>query len=199
MGIRFAREVVKSLKTVNPVPKSCKLMVHGGAGSGKSTVINILKQWVHRILQTEGDNPDHPYVVVAAPTGTAAANIRGQTLHTCFGFSFGNEHYSLSDKKRDERRTQLKNLHFVIIDEISMVKADQLFQLDMRLREVKQKPNKLFGGVSIFAFGDMLQLKPCLGKYIFQEPVCEEFKIPFYSLTHWQSFSIINLDLSIRF
>ena len=52
-------------------------MVHGGAGSGKSTVINVMKQWFHRILQSSGDNPDCPYILVTAPTGTAAANIRG--------------------------------------------------------------------------------------------------------------------------
>ena len=163
-----------------------------GAGSGKSTVINILKQWVHRILQTEGDCPDCPYVMVTAPTGTAAANVRGLTLHSAFGFSFGNEHFSLSDKKRDEKRALLNNLKLVIIDEISMVKADQLFQLDMRLREVKQKPDKLFGGVAILAFGDILQLRPCQARYIFQEPVCYDYKIAFHSGTHWQAFDVIN-------
>ena len=193
MGIKFARGVVKSLKSGNPAPDALKLMVHGGAGSGKSKVINVLKQWVHRILQTEGDCPDCPYVMVTAPTGTAAANVKGLTLHSAFGFSFGNEHYSLSDKKRDEKRTLLSNLRLVIIDEISMVKADQLFQLDMRLREVKQKPDKLFGGVAILAFGDILQLRPCQARYIFQEPVCEDYKLAFHSGTHWQAFKVLNL------
>jgi hypothetical protein len=115
-------------------------MVNGGAGSGKSSVINILKQWVHTILRKPGDNPNHPYVLVAAPTGTAAANVKGQTMHSAFSFPFGNEHYSLSDKTRDKRRTEMQNLKMVIIDEISMVKADQLYQLDLRLRELNQKP-----------------------------------------------------------
>ena len=118
-----------------------------------------------------GNNPDCPYLLITAPTGTAAANIRGQTLHSTFGFSFGNEYYSLSDKQRDEKRTNLKNLKFVIIDEISMVKADLLYQLDMRLREIKQRPDKIFGGVAIYTFGDMLQLRPCQARYIFEEPV----------------------------
>jgi hypothetical protein len=51
IGIKFARSIVKSLKEGNLIPKAPKLMVHGGAGSGKFTVINVLKQWVHRILQ----------------------------------------------------------------------------------------------------------------------------------------------------
>ena len=152
-GISDARRLVKSLKTKNAMPETSSTIVMGGAGSGKSTVINILKQRLHLILRKEGDNPDYPYVIVVAPTGTAASNVRGQTLHSAFGFNFGNKHYSLSDKKRDKTRTLLKNLRFVIIDEISMIKSDLLYQLDLRLREIKQKDNKLFGGVSIFLFG----------------------------------------------
>ena len=192
-AIGFARSLRKSLKSITSLRKAPNMMVHGGAGSGKSTVINIMKQWVHRILEMSGDNPEFPYILVTAPTGTAAANIRGQTLHSTFGFSFGNEHFSLSDKIRDEKRTNLKNLRFVIIDEISMVKADLLYQLDMRLREITQKPDKIFGGIAIYAFGDMLQLRPCQARYIFEEPVCQDYKIAFHSGTHWKEFEVINL------
>ena len=157
IGVSYARHLVKALKYKNSFSNPPWLTVLGGAGSGKSTVINILKQWIHLILQTSGDSPDCPYVIVAAPTGTAAANVKGQTMDTAFGFSFGNEHYSLSDKKRDEKRTVLQNLRAVLIDEVSMVKSDQLFQLDMRLREVSQKPDKIFGGVAVFDLGDILQ------------------------------------------
>ena len=197
-AIKYSRNLVKSLRSKNTLPNPPKLMVHGGAGSGKSTVINVMKQWIHRILQSSGDNPECPYILVTAPTGTAAANVRGQTLHTAFGFTFGNEYFSLSDKKRDEKRSTLKNLQAVIIDAISMVKCDQLFQLDMRLREVTQKPDKLFGGVAIFAFGDILQLKPCQARYIFEEPVCQSYKIGFFSETHWQAFKVINLEENHR-
>ena len=180
-AVGFARSLRKSLKSKNLSRKAPNMMVHGGAGSGKSTVINIMKQWVHRILEMSGDNSECPYILVTAPTGTAAANIQGQTLHSTFGFSFGNEHFSLSDKIRDEKRTNLKNLRFVIIDEISMVKADLLYQLDMRLREITQKPDKLFGGIAIYTFGDMLQLRPCQARYIFEESVCPDYKIAFHS------------------
>ena len=145
------------------------------------------------ILQISGDSPECPYILVTAPTGTAAANVKGQTLHTAFGFSFGNEHFSLSDKKRDEKRIQLKNLKFVIIDEISMVKSDLLFQLDMRLKEVTQKIDKVFGGVSILAFGDLLQLRPIQARYIFELPKCKDYHLAYYSGSHWQSFEAINL------
>ena len=175
------------------------LMVHGGAGCGKSTVINILKQWVHLILQRPGDNPDNPYLIVAAPTGTAAANIKGQTMHSAFAFPFGNEHYSLSDKKRDKTRSELQNLKLIIIiDEISMVKSDQLYQLDLRLREIAQKPRQLFGGISIICFGDILQLQPCRARYIFEEPKCEAYKLAYDCETHWKSFEVITLEENHR-
>ena len=93
-------------------------------------------------------------------------NIKGQTLHTTFGFTWGNEHLSLSDKTRDTKRATFKNLKFLIIDEISMVKADQLYQIDLRLRELMMQPNKLFGGVALLVFGDVMQLKPVKGLYL---------------------------------
>ena len=198
IGVNYARHIVKTLKNKNSISNPPWLTVLGGAGSGKSTVINILKQWIHLILQTSGDSPDCPYIIVAAPTGTAAANVRGQTMHTAFGFSFGNEHFSLSDKKRDEKRTVLQNLRAVIIDEVSMVKSDQLFQLDMRLREVTQKPEKIFGGVAVFDLGDILQLRPCRARYIFEEPACQDYKIAFHSGTHWQRFKVIILEINHR-
>ena len=173
-------------------------MVHGGAGCGKTTVINVLKQWVHQILQRPGDHPDHPYVLVTAPTGTAAANIKGQTMHSGFSFPFGNEHYSLSDKNRDIKRTKYQSLKLVIIDEISMVKADQLYQLDLRLRELMQKPNKIFGGVAILCFGDILQLRPCRARFIFEEPRCESYRLAFDCEAHWKSFEVINLEENHR-
>ena len=197
-GVRYAREVVKSKSLKNPPPKPVKLTGHGGAGCGKSTVINVLKQWLHYILQQPGDDPDSPYVIVAAPTGTAAANVRGQTLHSGFGFSFGNEHYSLSDKVRDKKRKLLENLKVVIIDEISMVKSDQQFQLDMRLKEVMQQAEKIFGNVSIFYFGDIMQLKPCRGRYIFQSPVCQDYQLAYSLGQHWQSFDVIILEENHR-
>ena len=65
----------------------------------------------------------------------------------------------------------MKNLKVVIIDEISMVKVDMLYQLDLRLQEITEKVGIPFGGVSIFAFGDMMQLKPCMGRYICDDPI----------------------------
>ena len=197
-GIQYARLLVKSLKQKNPHPDPFSLVVMGGAGSGKSTVINVLKQWLHLVLKREGDNPEFPYVIVVAPTGTAAANVRGQTLHSSFGFNFGNKHYSLSDKKRDKTRALFRNLSIVIIDEISMIKSDLLYQLDLRLREIKQKENKMFGGVSLFLFGDIMQLRPCQGSFIFDMPTCEDYRLAYQCKTHWDSFDVMFLEENHR-
>ena len=82
--------------------KPPRIIVQGGAGSAKSTVISTLVQWMEKIFHKEGDNPDHPYILVCAPTGTAAAVVHGQTLNHSFSFNFGNEYMSLSDKAREE-------------------------------------------------------------------------------------------------
>ena len=109
-----------------------------------------MTQWQERILRTAGDDPSHPYILKCAFTGTAASIIEGQTLHHAFSFSFGNEFYSLSDKVRDDRRRLLKNLKIVVIDEFSMVKSDMLYQLDLRLKELKEVDDVPFGGSCCF-------------------------------------------------
>ena len=197
-AIKYTRKVVKALNVKNPPPLPPRIIVHGGAGCGKSTVINILKQWAHLILQQPGDDPDCPYVLVCAPTGTAASNIRGQTLHTAFGFSFSNQYFSLSDKQRDKKRYMLQKLKLVIIDEFSMVKSDQLYQLDMRLREVTQKKDKPFGDVALFLFGDIMQLKPCRGRYIFEDPICQDYLLNHNLRRLWQTFDVITLEENHR-
>ena len=73
-------------------------------------------------------------------------------MHNAFSFSFGNEFLSLGDKSRDEKRKILENLQIVIIDEYSMIKSDMLYQLDLRLKEIKQRSDIPFGGVSVFLF-----------------------------------------------
>jgi exonuclease III len=175
IGVSFAKNLKKTCQT-REVPL---ITIQGGAGSGKSTLIEVLCQRIEQILRKPGDNPNHPYIIKAAFTGTAAANIEGQTLTSAFSFPFGNEFYSLGDKARDQRRMLLENLAFVVIDEFSMIKADMLYQLDLRLKEVKQKPDLPFGGVAIFFFGDILQLQPVKGKYIFEQPTCESYHVPF--------------------
>ena len=194
IGVKHARAIAKSRGGKNPLPETSPLvMVDGAAGSGKSCTINILRQFILAILQQPGDNPECPYVLLCAPTGTAAVNIRGQTLHTAFGFTWGDDHLSLSDKVRDTKRALFKNLKFLIIDEISMVKADLLYQIDLRLREIKMKPDAIFGGVALFVFGDVMQLKPVKGVYIWCKPKNADFFHTFSLQSHWEQFAIVSL------
>ena len=198
IGIKYAKDIVKARKEGNKAPEAPLLMVHGGAGAGKSTVIKVLAQWMQKILQKEGDEIDCPCVIKTAFTGTAASNIEGQTLHASFGFSFDNKHYTLSDKSRDKKKAALKNLKIVIIDEISMMKSDMLYQMDLRLQEITGKVGVPFGGVAIFAFGDMMQLKPCMGHYICDEPINKEFKIVHAMKPRWQLFKSLILEKNHR-
>ena len=198
IGVKYAKDIVKSRREGNGSPVATLMMVHGGAGAGKSTVINILAQWTQKILQREGDDIDCPCVIKCAFTGTAASNIEGQTLHASFGFSFDNKHYSLSDKSRDMKRAALKNLKIVIIDEISMVKADMLYQLDLRLQEITEKVGMPFGGIAIFAFGDMMQLKPCMGRYICDEPYNQEFHVVHAIDPRWKKIESLILEKNHR-
>ena len=96
------------------------------------------------------------------------------------------------------KRTLLKNLKLVIIDEVSMIKSDQQYQLDKRLMEITQKVGKLFGNVAIFYVGDVMQLKPCKGRYIFDEPICKDYKIDYELRMHWHSFDVIILEENHR-
>ena len=198
IGVKYAKGMVKARKEGNVPPKAPLLMVHGGAGSGKSTVIKILAQWTQKLLQHEGQDTYDPCVIKTAFTGTASSNIEGQTLHASFGFAFDNNHYSLSDKARDKKRAQLKNLKTVIIDEVSMVKADMLYQLDLRLQEITEKVGIPFGGLAIFAFGDMMQLKPCMGRYICDEPINKEFQITHRMKSRWSMFDSLTLEVNHR-
>ena len=75
--IKYSRDIVKARRHGNTESSPIYVMVHGGAGAGKSTVIHLLAKWVHHILSQAGDNEECPYVLKTAFTGTAASNIEG--------------------------------------------------------------------------------------------------------------------------
>ena len=116
-----------------------------------------------------------------------------ELLQSTFGFPWGDDHYSLGDEKRDKKLIEFKNLRFLLVDEISMVKSDQLYQLDLRLREVCMRPNQLFGGVALFFFGDIMQLRPVMGHYIWAQPRSLEYLQAFLVQPYWELFKIISL------
>ena len=197
VALNFAVDVIISRKGKMSYPRAPFIMVHGGAGSGKSTVINVISQHVHNILRRDGDDPDCPYILLSAYTGTAAANIDGQTLHTLFSFNFGAEYMSLSDKKRDEKRNLYKNLKMLIIDEISLVNSDMFYKIDLRIREITQMGVPL-GNVAIFVLGDLMQMCPISGRYIFLAPRNQQFFLTHEMDPLWKKFEVINLEINHR-
>ena len=199
-------EIVKYCKQIrhsraNPeiaMPKPPLLKIHGGAGTGKSKLIQDISTWAEFWLRVDNNrDPSHPHVIKCAPTGRAAKVITGLTIHTAFGMNFGNKHISLGDQIRDARKTQLSELRIVIIDEMSMVKADMLYQLNLRLQEVTGSAED-FGGVCVILCGDLMQLRPVQARWIFEEPTGKEYKAFHASNPLWEIFEPIELTQNHR-
>ena len=175
--MRFCKKVLRYSYKVDPRmhPKPIRLIVTGGAGVGKSALITAIEMHVEKILRKAGTHPNHPRILLCAPTGKAASLIKGTTLHSAFHFKFGNEHVSLSDKKRAEFQEHLRHLKIVVVDEMSMVGADMLYKLHLRLSEDIFQNKELFGGISVILVGDLLQLPPVKASYIFATPKNKHF------------------------
>ena len=117
-----------------------------------------------------------PNVLVAAPTGVAAFNINGLTLHSLLQLPTQNKsdatYRPLSARSYKILSESFKHLQYLIIDEISMVSYNTLEHIHLRLNEVKRKfqdTDTFFGNVSVITFGDLYQLRPVYGSPIFKE------------------------------
>ena len=140
------------------------------------------------------------YVLKVAPTGTAAYNINGSTIHSAFALPLQSTQYlPLSSEKLAKLRSKYSSLTVLIIDEISMVGTKLFSFIHQRLQEIKdtRSANSVFGNVCILAVGDFYQLPPVMQKYIFQEISNE----PYASLgSHlWKdNFEILELNTVVR-
>ena len=85
----------------------------------------------------------------------------------------------------------------LIIDEISLVEADLLYKIDLRLREITQI-DLPFGNVAVLALGDIMQIKPVKGRYIMQCPITEQFWLTFEMDSLWLKFECIILENNHR-
>ena len=79
-----------------------------------------------------------------------------------------------------------------------MVKSDMLYQLDLKLQELKERVGVPFGGVSILDLGDMLQLRPVLWAFAFEKPKNPEFHATFKLHNRWEMFRVLNLEINHR-
>ena len=133
------------------------IFLTGKAGTGKTT-------FLHKI-RTESFKRN----VIVAPTGVAAINAKGVTIHSFFQMAFGPilpegaagyENNKQSEKKFNRKKIDIiRSLDLLIIDEISMVRADLLDGIDQVLRKYKNR-DKVFGGVQVLMIGDLQQLSP---------------------------------------
>ncbi|BDI24166.1 ATP-dependent RecD-like DNA helicase [Herbiconiux sp. L3-i23] len=125
------------------------VLVTGRAGTGKSTLLNHLS-W-HSSKQ----------LVICAPTGVAALNVGGQTIHSLFKLPIG----VIADRELEQDadlRKLLGAVELLVIDEVSMVNADLLDAVDRALRQARAR-REPFGGVQVALFGDPFQLAPVPG------------------------------------
>ena len=97
-------------------------------------------------------------MVVVAPTGLAAVNVGGQTIHSFFGFP--PRLIRPDDIRRSRNGRLMRKLEFLVIDEVSMVRSDLMWAIDQSLRINRGRPREPFGGVRLLMFGDLHQLPP---------------------------------------
>ena len=199
IAVTYCKDIVKSRKPENRYPVAPLLMVHGGAGAGKSTVIEAIYLLANQILRSPGDNPDMPVCLKLAHTGCAAVNIGGHTLTNLMGFSYTAKLQSMGDKKRDRKRAELRDLKIVIVDEISMVSKAQNELLSFRLGEITNKRHLPYGGLAVFFFGDLLQLRPIKGGWIFKEDKSKDDETGVSELNPlWNLFDTLTLECNHR-
>jgi len=193
------RIVDKVLTAVCHETHPIRLIVSGQGGTGKSKVIHVLHQLVSNELSYCGLS-----VVVAAPTGLAAYNIGGTTIHRllCLPVEHGKpaDYSRLNQDQLKTIRATLKNLQLLIIDEVSMVSSLTLLFIHMRLTEI-MCCDDYFGGISVVFFADFLQLPPVKGNQPFVPVTFLEAKQRLGSIASidlWNIFTYEELTINMR-
>ncbi|XP_068211735.1 uncharacterized protein [Palaemon carinicauda] len=180
------------------------LYISGFVGTGKSYLIKAIQGFMfvqaHVFKEKAG-------LVLAAPTGLAASNIGGQTLHSVLKLPVEQvdkqtvKYHQLRKRHLDQTRQVMTDMKALVIDEISMVSNSILLFINLRLQEVFGNA-KFFGGKCILAFGDLLQLPPVKGQPVFQEISADDMQdltcgvgLP---LNLWENFSFDELTINQR-
>ena len=165
------------------------LFITGKAGTGKTTFLHQIKQESLKRM------------VIVAPTGVAAINAKGVTIHSFFQMPFGpilpNQIANTSNAQRKFSKTKIdiiKSLDLVIIDEISMVRADLLDGIDQVMRRYKNR-NKVFGGAQILMIGDLQQLAPVVRPNEWSLLQAHYNTIYFFSSKAYQEANVVSIEL----
>jgi ATP-dependent exoDNAse (exonuclease V) alpha subunit len=159
------------------------VFVTGRAGTGKSTLLTHFRRTTRK------------NVVVLAPTGVAAVNVGGQTIHSFFGFKPDVTPGGIRKRSRDDKKSLYQRLTTIVIDEVSMVRADLLDCIDKFLRLHGPDARRPFGGVQMILIGDLYQLPPVVkgeqkavfrshyaSPYFFSSQVMEGLEMAFVEL-----------------
>ncbi|MEE9348820.1 MAG: helix-turn-helix domain-containing protein [Flavobacteriaceae bacterium] len=163
------------------------IFLTGKAGTGKTTFLHKIKTESLKRL------------VVVAPTGVAAINAKGQTIHSFFQMAFGPIVPGVVPKKSKFKFNKTKidiirSLDLLIIDEISMVRVDLLDGIDQVLRRYKDR-TKVFGGVQVLMIGDLQQLAPVIKPYEWNL-LSPHYRTPyFFSSKSFQEAHAISIEL----
>lgn len=163
-GVQVTRE--HELAAAFPSTEGGHLFITGRAGTGKSTLLRCLRE----IVADQG--------IVLAPTGLAAVNVGGQTIHSFFGFP--PRLIRPDDIRRSRNGRIMRRLRFLIIDEVSMVRSDLMWAIDQSLRINRGRPREPFGGVRLLLFGDLHQLPPVVQETDVAEHLESNFGGPFF-------------------
>jgi ATP-dependent exoDNAse (exonuclease V) alpha subunit len=159
------------------------VFVTGRAGTGKSTLLN------HLAWNTEKQ------LVISAPTGVAALNVGGQTIHSLFRLPIG----VIADQpidQSDELKKLLNTIDTLVIDEVSMVNADLMDAIDRSLRQARKRQSP-FGGVQVVLFGDPYQLAPVPGSQEEREYFADTYRsMWFFDAKVWQTAELRIVELS---
>jgi ATP-dependent DNA helicase PIF1 len=155
--------------------------VTGKAGTGKSTLLRYFRSQTKK------------RVAVVAFTGLAAINVEGQTIHSFFGFPLGFIHPN-AVKLKEDMIFLMKSLDTIIVDEVSMLRADLMDAMDKSLR-IHRGVDKPFGGTQMIFIGDLYQLPPIIEKeladvyskyylspYFFSADVFNKMRLPYINL-----------------
>jgi ATP-dependent exoDNAse (exonuclease V) alpha subunit len=149
--IEINSDFVRAINTVENTDNN--IFITGKAGTGKSTLLQYFR-WKTK-----------KRVVVLAPTGVAALNVKGQTIHSFFRFSTTVTPETVTKKKPTKKLVALlKGIDSIVIDEVSMVRADLMDCIDAALRFILNN-KKPFGGIQMIFIGDLYQLPPVVVGY----------------------------------
>ncbi|KXZ41857.1 hypothetical protein GPECTOR_260g660 [Gonium pectorale] len=170
---RYLNHFLRSIK--HPASPDAKLrdFLSGGAGVGKSTLVNVLVQAAIRWFgpRTEAA-PDDVTVIKLCPTGKAAFHIRGSTIHSGLALPVKNrqarcsEHVGLTADMRATLHAHFQRAQLVLIDEISMVGAALFEQVNHRLQDI-MGTHRWMGGLHFLAVGDLFQCRPVADRWLF--------------------------------